>query len=414
MNLFTNPINLLLANLYILAIFASLSSLGFLFLFWAKGSKKQSVRYFFYIPANKSKTNTLQLGGLPLVMVIIGMIAWLAHQPATSIQEKSILLFSLILYSGVLCYGYLDDRFEIRPIFKLAGQIIIALSYSLASSQILYPSNSSYAFLFNFILIMTTINGTNLLDGMDTMSFKIFLGTLIYFAVLSSITFSDTSTFLTYSLLAILLPFYILNRPPAKVYLGEIGVGAIAISAVVLSNLAFLTLTQTEQPLKASTYSILPLIIPGMELAVSFLRRFLNKRSPFKGDKLHIHHILHSHYKMSPNKIITYYFLSQISLCFFGFFMIQKIGSVIGVVITTLTLCLGLLQFGKKHWVTKDLIPINLLSFFRLSLKSRVKIISGSALNDFQVHVITEKYPPLLIDPHHKKDEAPELDLRHG
>ena len=388
MNWQSNLLNSLYSFATPMMVYFLLSAIGFAFLFWAKTTNNQSIRYFFYIPANKSKSKTLQLGGLPLNVLIISLLFWVTNNLNTSIQEKTILLSSLVLYVGVLFYGYLDDRFEIRPIFKLNAQLLIALTYSLITSHSFSLYYSSYAFVFNFFVIMATINGTNLLDGLDTMSFKIFFGTLCYFTILAAITSSITLMFFSLMLLSIVLPFYFLNRPPAKVYLGEIGAGTIAISAIVMSNLAFLTLTQTHQPLKASTYSILPLLIPSMELTVSFIRRFLNKRSPFKGDRLHIHHILRDHYKFSSSKITNFYLIVQLSLCAFGFFMISYIGSITGVLITTFILGLALLKFGQKHWVTNDLIPINLLSLFQLSLKSRVKIISGSALNDFQIHLL--------------------------
>ncbi|MBC7712063.1 MAG: undecaprenyl/decaprenyl-phosphate alpha-N-acetylglucosaminyl 1-phosphate transferase [Rhizobacter sp.] len=375
-------------------ILCALSSLGFLLLFWAKKTHNQSIRYFFYIPANKSKNQTLQLGGLPINLLFISTVIWLANKTSTTVQEETILFSSLVLYCGVLFYGYLDDRFEIRPIFKLAGQLFIALTYSLVTANTLHPFNSSVAFVFNFFMIMTTINGTNLLDGLDTMAFKIFAGTLGYFTILAMLISSTTLALYSISLLGILLPFYFLNRPPAKVYLGEIGAGSLAMSAITLSNLAFLTLTHTNQPLKASTYAVLPLLIPAMELIVSFVRRFLNKRSPFKGDRLHIHHILRDHYKFSSTQITNYYLFAQVCLCTLGFFMIFSVGSIMGVVATVMFLNLLLLKFGQKHWVTKDLMPINLNSLFQLSLKSKVKIISGAALNDFQIHLLDPSTQP--------------------
>lgn len=369
-------------------LLCTLSAVGFALLFLAKKSSYQSIRYFFYIPANKSHNKALQLGGLPINILMMAIVVWLANKTTTTVQEQTVLFSSLVLYTGVLFYGYFDDRFEIRPIFKLAGQLFISLTFSLATAHTLYPQNSSLSFLFNFFMIMATINGTNLLDGLDTMAFKIFAGTLVYFVLLATVIWSPTLAYFALSLLAVLIPFYFLNRPPAKVYLGEIGAGSLAMSAIILSNLSFLTLTQTNQPLKASTYAVLPLLIPAMELAVSFIRRFLNKRSPFKGDRLHIHYILKDHYKLSSTLITNYYLTAQLSLCSIGVFMIYSVGSLLGVVATTMILSLVLLKFGQKHWVTKDLIPINLNSLFQLSLKSKVKIISGNALNDFQIHFV--------------------------
>jgi UDP-GlcNAc:undecaprenyl-phosphate GlcNAc-1-phosphate transferase len=392
MSIETNLLNLIYSNKTPYLFFLLSSVAGFIFLFWTKQAKAQWIRYLFYIPANKSQTKTLQLGGLPVNLISMGLLVWLSKQSYVSIAEKNVLLSAIILYVGVLFYGYLDDRFEVKPIIKISAQLFLALTYSLSVARLLQPNNPQWAFIINFLVIIVSINGTNLLDGLDTMSFKIFSGTLIYFGILALICNSPVSLIMSVSLMLILLPFYFLNRAPAKVYLGEIGVGTIAVSGILLANLAFRTLVQTEQPLRASTYAALPLILSCMEVAVSFFRRLINNRSPFKGDKLHIHHILSNHYQLKSSTITNIYFLLQALFCTLGFLIIYKMGSLLGIALVSVTLVVAIFSFGFKFWITKDIIPLNLESLLRKGQREKIKILSGQALNDFQVHIIPEQY----------------------
>jgi UDP-GlcNAc:undecaprenyl-phosphate GlcNAc-1-phosphate transferase len=390
MNQLVNTLNLIFPHTIAFALFFLLSCVGFLLLFWAKKTNIQLIRFLFYIPANKSRTKALQLGGLPLVFVITTAICWLYFQPYTLIMERPLLMLSLILFLGVLLIGYIDDRFELRPRYKLAGQICIALAYSFASSTILYPQHPLVVGCINFLLVIITLNGTNLLDGLDSMLFKIFFASLLYFFTFA-LFFSLTSTVvLVLALICIFLPFAFLNKAPARVYLGEIGAGSIAASTIILSNILFFNLEDKKQPIISASYAALPLLITGIELVVSFLRRLINKKSPFKGDKLHVHYLLQEHYKLHSKAITNYYFLFQFSLCLFGFLLIQMSGAIAGTVIIIL-LPLGIMMyFGRRHWVAKNLPANKLFTLFKTKVKSNVKIISGSVINDFQVFIIPE------------------------
>lgn len=386
----SNPLNSISGNIIFFGLLTLASSLLYWSLFLIKnGGKRNILKRLLYIPANKSHTRTLLLGGLPLNFSFLILILTLPYVFNLGLIHRSIIDYSLILFLGVLVYGYLDDRFEIRAILKLFFQVSIVSIFSYLICKVLYPENTVVPFLLNFVIGMMVINGANLLDGLDTLSFKIFAVSLGYFAYVAlTLQPSSLVVFLVTGSLFATIPFYFLNRAPAKVYLGEIGAGSFASMLLLISNLLYLEMKASKFPSFSFVSASFPLMIFGVELSVSFLRRFLNKRSPFKGDKLHVHHLLMKVYQFTPSTVGTLYGISQALLCLVGFWSLSIINHWLSFSVVLTSLLLTYFLLGRKFWVGQDFIPMSISSLFNLSLKKKVKIISDSALNDFQVYVV--------------------------
>ncbi|MFZ4713410.1 MAG: hypothetical protein ACOYL6_06850 [Bacteriovoracaceae bacterium] len=391
MIMLTRLYDLIQNNAFFLASLCVVSALGYIALFSAKKLPFPFLRSFFFITANKSTNVTLQLGGMPTnISLILLFLGALEFFPMTADQNKMV-SYTLMLVVGVMFYGYLDDRYEIRPIFKLLHQVILATIFSYLTSDLLYPANTVAPFLINFIVVMTALNGVNLLDGLDTMSFKIFAATLIFYTYLG-LEYNLSSFFLiiTAGSMALLIPFYFLNRAPAKVYLGEIGAGGLASAGVGLANLFCLEMKGQMRMSNSLTLALAPLILPATELGISFLRRFFNNRSPFKGDKLHVHHLLNQKWGLKAAHVGTLYGVFQMALCLSANFVTFHIGAFVGFLTTTFLVIACYLYFGRPHWVGEDFIPINLQNLFHIGLEKKVKIISGGVLTDFQIHLIAD------------------------
>jgi UDP-N-acetylmuramyl pentapeptide phosphotransferase/UDP-N-acetylglucosamine-1-phosphate transferase len=366
-----------------------ISCMGYAILIGARGSKY--FRKLFFIPANKAQTSTLLLGGIPVNVACIFMVALLPSFMKLTLTEERLLYSNLILLIGVLFYGYLDDRFEIRPIVKLCYQVFIVLIHSIFTCKVLYSENSAATFLLNFFFTMAILNGVNLLDGLDTLTSKIFAATLSFYLFVNFYSgMLPSITIVVVGSLLILLPFYILNRAPAKVYIGEIGTGTICSIMILLSGLTSVNIRKSVSVYQAMAICLIPLSLSSIELGVSFIRRILNRKSPFKGDRLHIHHILNKKFSFKSSSVGTIYGLLNFLLCVGGYFIAKEVNGVTGFLFVSSFLLSLYFMIGRHFWVSEDFVPINFHNLFNMGLEKKVKIISDTALNDFQIHLIKQ------------------------
>lgn len=148
-----------------------------------------------------------------------------------------------------------------------------------------------------FCWSLCTFNGSNLLDGIDTFSFKYYAVSLIVMTGVSfALGFYDVAV-LSLCLIAPMLGFYFYNRFPSKLHLGEIGGTLLGLNTIFLSLLFYSKLMEGTTPIGVTNYSLLFCALsfvhlPLVELGVSFLRRLFSGQKPFHGDKLHIHYLL--------------------------------------------------------------------------------------------------------------------------
>jgi UDP-GlcNAc:undecaprenyl-phosphate/decaprenyl-phosphate GlcNAc-1-phosphate transferase len=344
------------------------------------------------INAEKSEAGALQVGGLVFSVVLmfaIYMILAFFPQLLTNNQAK-ILEVASHSWIGILIYGYLDDRMELRPIVKLALQLGAVFLFCLRVSNVIYPEHSAIAFIVLTVLSSIIINGSNLLDGLDTLTYKVSSVIFLIFMILATVHQNAAVLFLSAVFFMIMSGFYFYNREPSRVHMGETGVGSLGFSYVVLGTLLFETSIKTEESHVALAQCLIPSILPIVEIGTSFLRRILNNKSPFKGDKLHIHHILHlkSGFSASASSTIiagTYLFFFYITLLLVGpTFPISSIFIMLGI-----TLC-WYLGVGYRIWFYKTF-TFDLSHIQGFLLKKKIRIIPSNILSDFKIVVNTDQ-----------------------
>lgn len=149
----------------------------------------------------------------------------------------------------------------------------------------------------SFFTILIIINSFNLLDGINGIAGAISLLVCIIFsflffnlnqynwAILSASTSGGTLAFLYFNF-----------RKKASIFMGDTGSLTIGIVSAILS-IEFINLASTNPQFGyiSDFYPILTfsiLIIPLFDTLRVFAIRILNKKSPFSGDRNHLHHFL--------------------------------------------------------------------------------------------------------------------------
>ncbi len=364
---------------------------GFLFVV-SKGNRKNWKR-FFYVPARKSKTNAIQLGGLALALGFFCSLVVASRFTDLSIFFNKVdhRLIQNFIFGGLIIslYGYFDDKLELRPIVKLFGQILSVFAYATLSSHLHTQHHSQITFLVICFWGLGVVNGSNLLDGLDTLTLK--LGTVSYsvFLFLGFYHNSPKIVICSALFLSCLMAFYFFNKAPAKIHLGEIGGSIVGFSLLILSSFLWHAVKANHfSPVRSAVLAIIPLTLPMVELGVSFLRRIYNRKSPFRGDRLHVHHILNQEFGFSPSLTATIMasgYLLTMSFAIYIQILTHPYIALASLIIMQVSIYLAV---GHKYWHTKDslsLSPRNMLKYLR---KKDVLIIDSSQIDNFKLTIL--------------------------
>jgi UDP-N-acetylmuramyl pentapeptide phosphotransferase/UDP-N-acetylglucosamine-1-phosphate transferase len=199
--------------------------------------------------------------------------------------------------SLLLAIGVMDDRWGIRPLVKLIGQVGVAV---LAWSVGLRMGNLAGWELPVWVdLVLTTacyvgvVNAFNLVDGMDGLATGLAsiagVGLIGFFLFLRQ----PSNTLVMLSLVGASLAFLRYNFQPAKIFLGDAGsmfVGFVFTAVALSSNIKTTALASLGVPLLAVG-------VPVLDTLLAVWRRSLrggSVASPeiMQGDLDHIHHRL--------------------------------------------------------------------------------------------------------------------------
>lgn len=349
---------------------------------------------FLYISSGKSSTNARLLGGLAISASLASTISSFLffNTQILSKIESLTLISALVSILLVTIYGYVDDKFEVRVRFKLTLQVASISSFAYFNAYNISPSHPVLGFFASTILGLALLNGTNLLDGLDTLSVKLGLVSSLAFLYLGIIANSPATILLSVILISALSVFYFFNREPAKIYMGEIGGSIIGLTYYFQSSMCFSELKTHMGIPQALALVLIACSFPIIELAISFMRRVISRRTPFRGDRLHLHYIIKNKYKLSANSTSNRMGALGAFIVAAGFLLASTIGSIPALVLTTaFTLHIYLwicLNEWRSHYANR-----NHEHVFKIFEGKKVNVINSGHFNtlDISVKAVSKK-----------------------
>ena len=218
-----------------------------------------------------------------------------------------------IFLSGtfILFLGMLDDRFDLDPITKFAGQALDAGILLIYGVQILWlPINgittlpTNIGQLLTILFVMVVINAINFVDGLDGLATGIvmicaasFFAFSYLLAVINGLNRAGAPSLITAVVIGLCLGFLPHNFHPAQIFMGDSGAMflglMISASAITLTGQVDASVITEENGGSALLPLLLPftiLAIPLLDFAMAILRRVKAGRSPFTADREHLHH----------------------------------------------------------------------------------------------------------------------------
>jgi UDP-GlcNAc:undecaprenyl-phosphate GlcNAc-1-phosphate transferase len=270
---------------------------------------------------------TPRLGGLAMYGGIVAAFL-VAHQlPALSGVFKYSDVEAITVAGGVIVLlGFVDDRWGIDALTKLAGQVVAAGVMVLLGLQVFTLTLPGLGALslgpegvpLTVLLALLTVNAINFVDGLDGLAAGVgAIAALAFFAFsysLSSGTVThgviqdriSSPTLIAVVLAGACLGFLPHNFNPARVFMGDSGSMLIGLMLAGAATSLTGQINYGNLPAATAFPVLLPLLLPFAVLAVPFVdlllavvRRTRAGRSPFAPDKAHLHHRLleigHSH-----------------------------------------------------------------------------------------------------------------------
>ncbi len=210
--------------------------------------------------------------------------------------KDSFLLSSLVGGAVILCFGIWDDRGDLHYRVKLAGQVLAAL-VAMGVAEVHVSSlpffdevtlPSLVALPLTVIVIVAVTNAVNLSDGLDGLAGGLSLISFIGLAYLAYQVNEPLLILLIVSILGGLLGFLRFNTYPARVFMGDAGSQFLGYYLAVAALMLFDVRRAAYSPLLALFIWGVPLL----DMVGVMGQRVLEGRSPFVGDRNHIHHRL--------------------------------------------------------------------------------------------------------------------------
>jgi UDP-GlcNAc:undecaprenyl-phosphate GlcNAc-1-phosphate transferase len=271
-----------------------------------------------------SSRATPLLGGLAIFAGVL--VAGLVFLPAGYGEDTDMWHGVLIAAALITVVGALDDRYELPPIVKLAGQIaaaMVVVHYGVAVKRITLPFIGALAFpkagatnagpaltVIGLVVMMNVVNLSDGVDGLAAGVCVIIAGTLAIIAfdldraapgVLAALTAGAALGFLVH------------NFPPASSFMGDCGANLLGLLMGVVTVEA-----AVKTPVVVSF--VLPLIllaVPFLDTTFVVLKRLKYRRPIYAADDEHFHHRM-ARIGFSSRRTIAYLYAWTLMLAGFA------------------------------------------------------------------------------------------------
>jgi len=193
---------------------------------------------------------------------------------------------------GMLVLGILDDKHELKPAMKFAGQLLIAFVVAASGLRItLFVPNPLFHYAITILWILTIINAFNFMDNMNGLCAGLAAIGSWYFAMIAAADGQYLVAIIAFLTFGALLGFLPYNFPNARAFLGDSGSHLVGYLLAVLAILPhFYTVRHPRR--WAVLIPILVLGIPLLDMAQVVLVRWRLGKPFYQGDTNHLSHRL--------------------------------------------------------------------------------------------------------------------------
>lgn len=312
--------------------------------------------------ADRWNTHTVPLlGGVSLLAGVAAACLWAAW-------ADNAFTTALLVGSGMLVLGLVDDVVKLKPSTKLIGQIVVACLIALIGVTPAWTPWGAANALLGILWIVGITNAINLLDNMDGLCAGV-AAIASFGCWMDLLSLSPAAASYAGALFGASVGFLLYNFRPASIFMGDAG------SMFLGGSLAMLSLSGGGRSgsglVSALAVPVFLLLIPIFDTAFVTVSRLLSTRSASQGGRDHTSHRLVAMGFSEPQAVLILWLLAAAgaSIAVFS----RSIGS------------FGTVLVGPLLFLALTLLGIQL---------ARVTVYDG---DDFSL-LVGKPYTPLLVD----------------
>ena len=256
----------------------------------------------------KPNKRTSHEGIIPNIGGVNIFISFLSTVFLFSYGIISELQFTIVGVFIILIIGFVDDLIDIRPTWKLLGELASAFFLVVVSDVRLSHLHGflgitelsiGWSYLLSFFVFVVIINSLNLIDGVDGLASGLGMLYSLFFAIYFNLTANINLAISAYAMAGSLFVFFLYNvfGGKSKIFMGDSG--SLLLGYMITLYVfefcemnAYQCLPDLFQMSAAPAVAICVLSVPLFDTIRVMLTRLKKGVSPFHPDKNHIHHLL--------------------------------------------------------------------------------------------------------------------------
>lgn len=213
---------------------------------------------------------------------------------------------------GILVLGLLDDKHELRPGPKFAGQLVVALLVGASGVRVtLFVPSLLFSYGITVLWILTVINAFNFMDNMNGLCAGLGAIGAFYFGAVAAAADQYLVALIAFLTLGALLGFLPYNFPRARAFLGDSGSHLVGYLMAVLAILPHFY-TPRHPHRWAVLVPLLVLAIPLLDMAWVVVLRSMNRQPFYIGDTNHLSHRLVRQGLSRPAAVVIIWLLASV------------------------------------------------------------------------------------------------------
>lgn len=285
---------------------------------------------------------TPRLGGVAMLCGVVGAFMLSREMPYFSQFYADPQVWALFFGSiGITLLGIIDDIYDLNWWTKLSGQVLIAAVVAWQGIQVVsFPifgmtiPSTKMSILVTVLIIVFSTNAVNFVDGLDGLAAGItmigagafFIYSYLLIRLTNAQSYASFAAMIGIVIVGVCLGFLASNFHPATIFMGDSGSMLLGMTISCM----FIVVTGQIDPLSLGRSQFLPAAIPLLlplavmalpfaDMIMAVIRRVAKGHSPFKPDRLHLHHRLlkmgHSHRRAVLVMYLWALYFSVIAVC---------------------------------------------------------------------------------------------------
>ncbi len=223
-------------------------------------------------------------GGIGIAASWLLACGWLVLLPGADARLAAALAGSMLCVAGI---GWSDDQRPLRVSTRLVAQLVGA---AIAGLGFWAATRSVPVALVTALAVMVLVNVWNFMDGIDGLAAT---QGVIAALTLGALGGSATSVLLGVALAGACIGFLPLNLPKARLFLGDVGSGAIGMGIAVLLAMAWLQQDAAGDGVPATALVLLPIAVFMVDATLTLAGRIV------RGERWWTPHVGHAYQKLA-------------------------------------------------------------------------------------------------------------------